>query len=74
MASVSKLLIILGILTMFVGLIGAYSPKLLHLLFAWFGNLPGDFKYHNGETIISVPLMSILFISLAIGFVSHFFR
>lgn len=74
MTSGSKFLIIIGLLTIFVGLSGAYSPKLLHFLFAWFGNLPGDFKYHNGETTISMPLMSILFISLAVGFVSHFFR
>lgn len=68
-----KLIIIFSTLILLLGWLGTRHPKLLAFLFAWFGKLPGDFNYDNGETNISLPLVSILLISLFIGFVSSLF-
>ena len=74
MTAIPKLVIFLGIALILVGLLWAYSPATLRTLFGWFGRLPGDIRYQNGNTFVFVPWVSMLLVSVLISIVSQFFR
>lgn len=74
MTAIPKLVIFLGIALILVGLLWAYSPVTLRTLFGWFGRLPGDIRYQNGNTFVFVPWVSMLLVSVLISIVSRFFR
>ncbi|MFC3862406.1 DUF2905 domain-containing protein [Deinococcus antarcticus] len=74
MTAIPKLVIFLGIALILVGLLWAYSPATLRTLFGWFGRLPGDIRYQNGNTFVFVPWVSMLLVSVLISIVSRFFR
>ena len=60
-------IIYIGIAVIMVGI--AYKFGLL----GWFGNLPGDIKYHNENTSVFVPLTSMILISIVGSLIMHFF-
>lgn len=74
MTAIPKLVIFLGIALILVGLLWAYSPATMRTLFGWFGRLPGDIRYQNGNTFVFVPWVSMLLVSVLISIVSRFFR
>ena len=74
MAPLPKLLILAGVLAIVLGLLWAYQPGLLRTLFGWFGRLPGDIRYQNGQTFVFVPWVSMLLVSLVVSVLARFFR
>lgn len=74
MTSLPKLLILLGVLAVVLGLLWAYQPGLLRTLFGWFGRLPGDIRYQNGNTFVFVPWVSMLLLSVVLSLLARFFR
>ena len=74
MQAVGKILIILGLITLISGMIiTALDGKL-----KWFGSLPLDLNYKNGNTRIFAPIGSMLILSvlftLLLNIISRFFR
>lgn len=65
-----KILIAIGILLILAGLILKFAPSLIN----WFGNLPGDIKYENGNTKVFFPIASMLLISVVISIVLRLIR
>lgn len=63
MPTLSKVLILTGVMAVLLGLLLAYSPGTLRTLFGWFGRLPGDIRYQNGSTFVFVPWVSMLVVS-----------
>ena len=74
MTSLPKFVIVLGLALILLGLLWAYSPGTLRTLFGWFGRLPGDIRYQNGNTQVFVPWVSMLLVSVLISIVTRFFR
>lgn len=74
MTTLPKLLILAGVVAIVLGLLWAYQPGLLRTLFGWFGRLPGDIRYQNGQTFVFVPWVSMLLVSLVVSVLARFFR
>ena len=74
MTAIPKLVIFLGIALILVGLLWAYSPATMRTLFGWFGRLPGDIRYQNGNTFVFVPWVSMLLLSVVLSLLARFFR
>lgn len=74
MTSLPKLLVLLGVLLIVLGLLWAYSPATLRLLLGWFGRLPGDIRYQQGNTVVFVPWVSMLLLSVLLSILARFFR
>ncbi|MAV92710.1 MAG: hypothetical protein CMG01_00895 [Candidatus Marinimicrobia bacterium] len=68
--SISKILIILGILLLTTGIfLNVISSKL-----SWFGNLPLDFKYDGRNTKVYAPFGSMIMVSLILSFIFNLFQ
>lgn len=66
-----KLLIIIGTIVVVLGLIVSYAPWLIN----WFGKLPGDIRVESENSLLFIPLTSMLIISISLTiFVNLFFR
>jgi len=67
---VGKLLII-GAVLMSVGVIFHFAPWLI----SWFGKLPGDIRIQNENSVVFIPITSMVVISLLLSLlVNLFFR
>ena len=66
----AKLIIYIGILTVFLGIFMYYFSDYLK----WFGNLPGDIKINNENINIFIPFTSMLLISILLTVIINFFR
>lgn len=64
-----KTLINIGIVLVVVGCIVQFGGKFLD-----FGNLPGDFKWSNGNSSFYFPLASCIIISIILNIIMSFFR
>jgi len=64
-----KTLINVGIILVVVGCIMHFGGKFLD-----FGNLPGDFKWSNGNSSFYFPLASCIIISIILNIIMSFFR
>lgn len=64
-----KTLISLGIMLVVVGVIIQFGGKFLD-----FGNLPGDFKWSNGNSSFYFPLVSCIIISIILNIIMSLFR
>lgn len=58
----TRLIIILGALLVIIGVVLQYAPGLL----SWFGRLPGDIRYESGGTRVSIPITSMVLLSIAL--------
>ena len=68
--SISKILIILGILLLTTGIfLNVINSKL-----SWFGNLPLDFKYEGRNTKVYAPFGSMIMVSLILSFIFNLFQ
>lgn len=71
MIAFGRLLIIIGLAIAFIGLLLLLAVR----YFPWLGNLPGDFRFENGNTKIYVPLATMILVSiLATILLNVFFR
>jgi uncharacterized membrane protein YidH (DUF202 family) len=61
-------LIIGGLCLVFVGLL-FYSGWL-----AWFGRLPGDFRYESDNVQVYVPIVSMLIVSVVLSLLFYLLR
>lgn len=74
MTTFPKLLILAGILAIVLGVLWAYQPGLLRTLFGWFGRLPGDIRYQNGNTFVFIPWVSMLLVSAVLSLLGRVLR
>lgn len=65
MPEIGKILLIIGGALCLVGVFCLYAPKGVNP-FRWFGHLPGDIYYNNGTTVIWIPLVSMIVVSLVV--------
>ena len=64
-----KSLMMLGLVLMLIGAVWQWAPGLL----GWFGKLPGDFRFQNGNSTVFIPLVSMLVISLVLNVIYYLF-
>ena len=67
----AKLLIMIGAVLMIVGVIFHFAPGLIN----WFGKLPGDIRIQDENSVVFIPITSMIVISLLLTLlVNLFFR
>lgn len=69
MNQISKILIILGFVSIGLGLLWHFSGGNIP-----FGRLPGDIRINNGNTKVYIPITSCLILSAVISLISYFVR
>lgn len=65
-----KQIIIIGVIIVVVGFLWMLFNKQLN----WIGNLPGDFKWENGNSKIYFPLTTMLLISILINVICWIYK
>jgi len=60
MTDLAKLLIIIGLVIAFVGLLILVAGR----FFPWFGNLPGDIRFETGKSRVYIPLATMILVSI----------
>lgn len=66
---IGRLLILIGVLCVCAGAMLLLLPKGSNP-FAWFGKLPGDIYYKGENTVVFVPLVSMLVVSAVFSVIS----
>lgn len=64
-----KILIVVGIISVIVGLILQFAPQ----TFSWFGKLPGDIRYEKGNLKFFFPITTMILLSLGISLLLKLF-
>jgi hypothetical protein len=64
-----RLLIVIGLLCVCAGATLLLLPKGTNP-FAWFGKLPGDIYYRSENTIVFIPIVSMLLVSAVLSVIS----
>jgi hypothetical protein len=64
-----KQLIIFGAILMIVGGIIQFAPWLIN----WFGKLPGDIRIQNENSVIFIPITSMIVMSLLLTLLANLF-
>ena len=72
--TLSKGLILAGVVAALLGLLLAYSPGALRTLSGWFGRLPGDIRCQSGGTPVVVPWVSMLVVSAVLNLLLRLLR
>ena len=66
-----KLFVILGLLILAIGLVLTYAPWLI----SWFGKLPGDIRIERENSLIVIPITSMIVVSILLSLlINLFFR
>ena len=65
-----KWLMIIGVLVVLVGAALQFAPWLV----SWFGKLPGDLRIGSGNTRVSIPITSMLLLSIILTIIVNLFR
>ena len=60
MTDLGRLLVIIGLVIAFVGLMILIAVR----LFPWLGDLPGDIRIETGDTRIYIPLATMILVSI----------
>jgi hypothetical protein len=60
MIAFGRLLIIIGLAIAFIGLLLLLATRYI----PWLGNLPGDFRFQNGNTKVYIPLATMILVSI----------
>lgn len=60
MTDLAKILIIIGLVITFSGVLILAATR----LFPWFGNLPGDLRFENDSFKIFIPLATMVLVSI----------
>jgi hypothetical protein len=63
-----KLIVIIGVITTFVGLVmwSGFTPK-------WLGRLPGDIRIERGHSAFYFPIVTCIIVSIALSLLLSFF-
>lgn len=64
-----KFFIIVGLVLVILGLVINYAPGLI----SWFGKLPGDIRYEDGNKMLFIPVTSMIIISIILTVVVNIF-
>lgn len=64
-----KLLMLLGLVLLFAGLVMSYAPGLI----SWFGHLPGDIRIEDEKRFIFIPITSMIIVSLILTLLMNLF-
>lgn len=67
--TMGKLLIIVGLVTVLVGLVVQFAPG----LFGWFGHLPGDIRREGEHGTVFIPITSMIIISIVASIIINLF-
>ncbi|WP_020564284.1 DUF2905 domain-containing protein [Methylosarcina fibrata] len=67
--TIGKLLTSIGLVLIVVGLILTYAPGLLN----WFGRLPGDIRIDNEKSVVFIPFVSMLIVSIVLSLLINLF-
>jgi len=69
MRDIGRFLIIMGLVTAFVGLVmwGGFAPK-------WLGRLPGDIRIERGNFGLYFPIVTCIAISIILTLIFSLFR
>ena len=67
--NMAKLLTMIGAVLMIVGLILYFAPWLMN----WFGKLPGDIRIQNENSVVFIPITSMIVISLLLTLLANLF-
>lgn len=65
----SKTLIMLGAALLAIGLLLKYAPFLI----AWFGKLPGDIRIKSENSLVFIPITSMIIVSLLLTLIVNLF-
>ena len=68
--NMGKWLMIIGVLVVLVGAALQFAPWLV----SWFGKLPGDLRIGSGNTRVSIPITSMLLLSIILTIIVNLFR
>ena len=66
--SVGLLVVFAGVFVIVIGLL-IYAGGL-----SWFGRLPGDIRYENGNVRVYIPIVSMLLVSVALTLLFNLLR
>jgi hypothetical protein len=68
MRDLGKLIVIIGVITTFVGLVmwSGFTPK-------WLGRLPGDIRIERGHSAFYFPIVTCIIVSIALSLLVSFF-
>lgn len=69
-SSTGKILIVIGLLTLVVGILVYFFHNKLH----WIGNLPGDIKIENPGFRLYFPLTTMILFSIVISLILRIWR
>ena len=58
-----KILIVVGLVAVFVGLLIQFAPQAL----SWFGKLPGDIRYERRNMKFFFPITTMILLSVGIS-------
>ncbi len=64
-----KILVAIGVVLVFVGLIVSYAPWLIN----WFGKLPGDIRIEDQQRFVFIPITSMLLVSIILTLIVNLF-
>ena len=64
-----KILIVVGLVALFVGLLIHFAPQAL----SWFGKLPGDIRYEKGNMKFFFPITTMILLSIGISLLLKLF-
>lgn len=67
--TLDKLLTSIGLVLIVIGLILTYAPGLLN----WFGKLPGDIRIDNEKSVVFIPFVSMLVVSIVLSLLINLF-
>lgn len=66
--STGLLIVAIGLVAVVVGLIAMTGAL------SWFGRLPGDIRYSNGNTHVFVPITTMIIVSVVLSLLMYFAR
>lgn len=64
-----KLLLAIGVVLVIVGSVVSYAPGLIN----WFGKLPGDIRIETEQSYVSIPITSMLLVSVVLSLIVNLF-
>lgn len=64
-----KLIILIGFALVVIGLAVTYAPWLVN----WFGRLPGDIRIQNEKSVVFIPIVSMLVVSIILSIIVNLF-
>jgi hypothetical protein len=66
--NIAKVLFVVGAILMLFGFAAVFAQR-VPWVYSWFGHLPGDIRYEGNRTFFSVPLGSMIVLSIVLTIV-----